>query len=164
MWHESCSRACATNNPREYIMKRAVLSALLLTAAMGAQTGVIIDNTVSGTITNDFNALATGNVAGQYHPRHRLGRLLRFQDHRRRPDRGRVTHESRYWWYWLRQRHIQSSSRWRARTRHPRPAGPGPGWSRLRPLAQGLNNFPAVNQTATSVAVCSTQSAHSPPS
>ncbi|RMH12911.1 MAG: PEP-CTERM sorting domain-containing protein [Gammaproteobacteria bacterium] len=45
-------------------MKRTVLLALFLFATMSAQAGVIIDNTITGTVANNFDTLATGNVAG----------------------------------------------------------------------------------------------------
>ena len=45
-------------------MKKIIASMMTCLALGAAQAGVIIDNTVTGTVVNNFNALATGNVAG----------------------------------------------------------------------------------------------------
>lgn len=45
-------------------MKKIILSMMTGLALGAAHAGVIIDNTVTGTVVNNFNALATGNVAG----------------------------------------------------------------------------------------------------
>lgn len=44
-------------------MKKYLL-ALMFATAFQAHSGVVIDNSVSGAVTNDFNALPSGNVSG----------------------------------------------------------------------------------------------------
>lgn len=45
-------------------MKKIIFGMMTCLALGAAHAGVIIDNTVSGSVVNNFNALATGNVAG----------------------------------------------------------------------------------------------------